>query len=260
MSQQQPQTSPVRQRTLTRRAFLPWLIVAVFGLGLFLLRKFIWGRAYPPLPQYAWMAPRFLRSEPSEPLHVEEGFYLNPETKIIHYLPEGKRRVFTGRLNAKQLLNENPIKLKTDFSAPTILRPRVNLSRASYSFERAAVSEFNRHNLDRGCALLLQAIQYELKSVNRIGKSFSMRPFHQSPSFRLYDLMAGVSVRYNRADDFRRMIDLITTSKDPNIIQRFDSRLKKWQDPQSRWHSRWTDRSKQIKWTVDEFSGLVLLM
>jgi len=288
MKENQSDSGLKPSKAITRRAFLPWLIVGVSGLNASLVSA--WGRRYlsKPLPKKTGVAPRFRKSGKNlgTAPTLTEGFYLNPKSQVIHYLPEGKKPRFTGKLNANRLQPKDPTEVaieslntgastfeiaqpavsispveKNAISKTAISRsgtaapagpPRVNVARASYSFEQAAVSQIKQNNVERGCDLLLYAIQYELRYR-------AAKPFLRShaPSLRLYDLLAGISVRYNKPDYLGRLISLTESVEAPIAVKGFAQRLTKWRDPQSRWYGRWADKSKRIEWKVDHLNGLV---
>lgn len=249
-------------RSLTRRAFLPWLIAGVSGLGFVSVQAFRRSRFSQPPPKFR-KRPYFRKWKKLRPApQLAPGFYLNPKSQIIHYVPEGKKPHFTAGINASRLQPADSIEAAVQSLKPNALTtdgsrakvfvparpPRVNKHRSSYSFERAAVSELKQNNVDRACDLLLYAIQYD----QLIGTP--------SPSFRLYDLLAGVAVRFNKSDCLQRLAAVIAKTSNPVAVKKLADRQKKWQDPQSHWHLRWSNRSKQIEWKVDKSIGPGLLM
>lgn len=242
---------------MPRRVFLPWLIVGAGGIITFVSTRFFSKAAQPDIQKYPISKPRRKnrKAEPKIPT-LEQGFYLNPFSEIIHYAPESPRPRFASLLPLKRLQQVDPTKLPIKYSDPKASTPRINISRASYAVEQAAANEINKKNIDRACELLLFGIRNEL-SASRIARFGRLRPYSKSPSLRLYDLLAGLYLRYNKPDQLAQLIDLIQKSQYPDA-HAFDSRLKKWQDSQTKWYRRWTDRNKQVQWTVNK--GLVLLM
>jgi hypothetical protein len=247
---------PTSER-MTRRNFLPSMIIAMTGLG-FVFARFLKGKEYSegdsrglhPQPHF-----RKRRKDTGTPPKLEPGFYINSKSQIIHYLPEGKRFHYTGHLKETNLNPYEPSGMPVNEA-----KPRINLSRFSYSVEQAAVSRLKGKNIDGGCDLLLSAITYELLAQYPNDRRLRSRPFKQKPSLRLYDLLAGASVRFDRPDYLERMIGVIESTKNITVNGIFHERLQKWRDLQSPWHRRWGNKSKKIEWKVDQFSGLVLLM
>jgi hypothetical protein len=245
--EQSDNAKPVR--TISRRTFLPWLIAGVTGVNFLVIRFFI-PKARPlPNPKYNVRKPRFVKPHKIvlHKVDLKTGFYLNNESKIIHYLADGKSPQFMKKIGPTPV---DPTKARVNSSNPRASKPRVSISRASYSFEHAAAAEIKQKNIDRACDLLIYAVEYELQSAYRAARVDRFRPSKQSPSFRLYDLLAGLSVRFNKPDYMKRMIDAINSVKDSKVRQSFDSRIKKWQDSQSGWYSYWSDQNTPVKWTV----------
>jgi len=254
---------PTQVKLFTRRRFLPWLItgVAGVGFGLSIVRELFGSDELPAAPKYKGLKPRHRKRSTIEPLKHDRGFYLYSETNVIHYFPEAKATRFTGDINYLQPIDPTRVAIHPpkphlprsrvagdDFSKRKLPPPHMNQLRASFAFEYEAVAKINAKNYQLAFDLLIYAIQAELQS-------------NYGPSFRLYDLLAGLCLRFDRVDLLKRMIEVIKSSKNDRVQSALDGRIKKWQDPQSRWYKRWSDRSKQIKWTtVDGRTGLVLLM
>jgi hypothetical protein len=122
-----------------------------------------------------------------------------------------------------------------------LTKPRVNLATASHAFEQAALSILQSPNLNhraygRACELLIYAINHDLYMKKKTG---------QPPSFRLYDLLAGITLRNNRISYFKEMLRLISDFDQQDIFQ---SRINKWQNPESSWYKRWHNYKHRIKW------------
>jgi hypothetical protein len=153
--------------------------------------------------------------------------------------------------------------------------PRVHLATASWSFEEAALDILRQvavgrkksgevyellHDLERViglthdrrkksgevCELLLCGIHHDLVFKQRINKD-------GHPSFRLYDLLAGVSIRYEQKTYLEQLLKLIKDSKQQHIFQ---TRIQKWQDVTSPWRQRWRNRKEPITWKSN--SGAVV--
>jgi hypothetical protein len=217
-----------------------------------LLFKALWKPREPK--SFLVLKPRYRKHTniPVGRFQLERGFHINTKSQVIHYLPDGKETRFTRDIAASRLKPYDPTTVPINQQ-----NPRVNVSRASYAFEQAAVTQFMQNNLDKGCQLLFYAINYELSSADKNGRSLAAK---SGPSFRLYDLLAGMSVRFDRMDYLERMIRLIEGAGDALVRLQFQDRIKKWQDPNGRWYRRWSDKNLRVKWTVDKLSGLVLLM
>ena len=241
-------------RNVSRRAFLPALIAGVTGLN-FLVIRFVISKAAPPSQP---KSPRFPKHKMVfTNLDLKPGFYLNPARGVIHYLSGGP----TPQLKKKEkngLTPADPTSTPVNATNRRQSKPRVDLYRSSYFFEQAAVAAINEKQIDRACTLLLYAIEYELRSAYRSLHARKFPRFKQSPSFRLYDLLAGISVRFDKQDQLKRMIELIKNVRDQRVKQSFDSRIKKWEDANSSWRRRWSDTNKQVSWKVNEGLGLLM--
>ena len=64
-------------------------------------------------------------------------------------------------------------------------------------------------------------------------------------SFRLYDLLGGLCVRFGHEEYLERVTDLITKSGQQLI---FHDRLAKWRDGASAWRRKWKDTDRMIRW------------
>jgi hypothetical protein len=120
-------------------------------------------------------------------------------------------------------------------------KPRLHITAASHAFEQAALfvlggKDLLRHDHEIACEFLVYALNHDLYLVGRS---------NHLPSFRLYDLLAGLSVRYDLTDYSRELVRLV---KEFKLEQLFQSRLKKWQDPNSAWHQRWSDQQRPVSW------------
>jgi hypothetical protein len=255
MNENQPTENKAPLRNVSRRVFLPGLIVGIFGLNAFVIKFFIPKAA--PLPDPHPKSPRFpKRNVEFTKLELSPGFYRNPNTAVIHYLSGGPTRLF--KVEAQKYLTLiNPTGTAINSVGHRIGRPRVDLGRSSYYFEQAAAAEIKNKQIDAACDLLLYAIRLETQSVYRADRMRYFRPFKKAPSFRLYDLLAGVSVRF-KTPHMAGMIALLKNSNDPKLRQSFDSRIEKWENSKSKWHLRWSNKNDPIEWTV--IKGLDLLM
>ena len=138
----------------------------------------------------------------------------------------------------------------------TDISPRVHLAAASWSFEEAALSIL-RSNSRIGdtksrevCELLLCGIQhdiiYKCKTSNNRKKA--------KPSFRLYDLLAGVAVRYRQDDSFRQLLKIIDSSQYKLL---FEPRIEKWKDVNGPWRQHWRNKKKPVVWKSSKLGAVV---
>jgi hypothetical protein len=155
-------------------------------------------------------------------LHVLSGSATPILLSTKSFKPEGKRQL------------DEP---DTEWST----RPRVNLATASHAFEQAALTLLRSADSDHktygsACECLIYAINHDLYVKTQTG---------QLPSFRLYDLLAGLAIRSNRNDYFKEMLRLISDFDQQDVFQ---SRIKKWQDDDGAWYKHWHNRKRGIKW------------
>ena len=260
MNEPQANESKPPLRNVSRRAFLPALIAGVTGLNFLVIYFFMPEAAPLPDPQAGKpkSRPRFPKHRMKlANLDLNPGFYLNPPSGVIHYVSGGP----TAQLKKKEkngLTPVDPTNTRINATNPLQSKPRVDLYRSSYFFEQAAIAAINEKQIDRASNLLLYAIEFELHSAYRLVQERGFPRFKQSPSFRLYDLLAGISVRFEKQDQLKRMVQLIKDAEDQQVKQSFDSRIKKWEDSNSRWRRRWSDTSKQVSWKVNKGLGLLM--
>lgn len=122
----------------------------------------------------------------------------------------------------------------------------VHLASASWSFEEAAIAilqsgSIDSHKTKEVCQLLLCGIQHDLlykQSTNNIRKK-------AQPSFRLYDLLAGISVRFREDESLQNLLEIIRKSEYQIVLE---PRIEKWQNVSGAWHQRWRNPHKRIKW------------
>ena len=129
---------------------------------------------------------------------------------------------------------------------------RVNITRASIAFELAALEHIKKQDYRSACEALMMGIQYDRAFLTKKRKN---------PDFRLYDLLAGLSVRHGLPDYLEKIIQehsernlpqasiLRETIKDQrkrNLPH--TSRLRKWTDRNSKWYKKWADKTNNVLW------------
>jgi hypothetical protein len=136
-----------------------------------------------------WKTQRYPKRRRSSSVVAEDlnqDFYNNPKSQIIHYVSYDKRILDIKNIN-KERLAQHMVKeplLELNFKNKN---QRVHLSTSSHSFEQAAMLSMRQKEYKKACQLLLYGIKHDLLFKIGIG-----RP----PSFRLYDLLAGITVRF----------------------------------------------------------------
>jgi len=127
--------------------------------------------------------------------------------------------------------------------------PRVHLASASWAFEEAAVAALRKKPVDRKhseeiCKLLVFAINHDI---------FFKSARSRRPSYRLYDLLAGLCVRFKQDAYFQELLRLIKVAGQEGL---FKTRVDKWNDLQSGWRKRWRNRARPLKW-ISSSGGVV---
>jgi hypothetical protein len=133
-----------------------------------------------------------------------------------------------------------------------LLRSRdlhVNLANASVSLETVALEQLRaKTDGERVKQILILAIDHDAryKAASR-GR----------PSFRLYDLLAGIHVRMaainsvspdpNPAAELLKRLTESYTS-DQYVTRQIDARLQKWADSKGLWHECWSDQNSEVRW------------
>ena len=147
-----------------------------------------------------------------------------PGLEVAHYV-NSDHTVAGAAINA-QHFSRMTVQEVTAVTAPV----HVHYSCASVSFERAALGTM-AGSPDEQLALLLAGLRHDLryKSATR-----------ERPDFRLFDLAAGLSARYDRADHLKQIVDLakqilITHRANAFVSKAMNERLEKWSDPESPW-------------------------
>jgi hypothetical protein len=112
---------------------------------------------------------------------------------------------------------------------------RVTLAESSWGLEMIALDAVAAGDKTRACDILLTAVRHDMLFVARTARR---------PSYRLYDLLAGLSARWSlpHLATMTRMIDAST------MAPAFRYRIRTWQDVASPWRKRWTAESRV--WTV----------
>jgi hypothetical protein len=257
-----PATAGVRSRS-ERRSFVSAVVVG----GVFAAAYPLWltgGRILRRVGVNATRR-RFSGIVRSARVTLDAGvFYRNTKTSTIHYAvrvpdrlePSRQQGFATHCLSVGEshvaILNVTYVNEKAFEKLPSLpARPlqaesaRPNLSSASRSFETAAMAAVLARDPNSASNLLLHAIDYDLVYAMRRGRR---------PSYRLYDLLAVISVRYNLPKNLAAMRSRIVGSRLPRTehVEAIAARLEKW-EKSAEWRRRWQDKNATVKW------GCVLL-
>lgn len=181
--------------------------------------------------------PRFIpqevkaRRKANRITHVSRkpGFYKNKRSDIVHHV--SAQGII---LDAHQL---NPAHLVTSSSAEIdnqAFLPRLQLATACRTLEAEALKQIRQKKHNSACELLHIAIGYD-----RRHRQWSLH----RPAYRIYDLLAALSVRYEPDVDLA-LLSIVKDDGDDAL----QKRRKKWDEPNSKWRKRWKNGEKQIKW------------
>ena len=152
---------------------------------------------------------------------LEEGFYArkskptpagptanSPRRNIIQYVDSEKHVLFVTIITENNLRSALPAELAVNgftLSGPEKSRfpsTHVSLGHASALFELAALEKLKTKQYGPACELLIDGIRHDLAFKNRV---------HGTPSLRLLDLLAIVSVRRNQKDHLEGLLKLSKT-------------------------------------------------
>lgn len=193
-----------------------------------------------------------------------------PSGTVVHYIGQGGITAVSARIpDVKRLrvLNNIPKYPWLGISSKTHLYSWASTTRSSQSFkqdresllefrichatapwscENAALDLLEQHgigpaNIASAINLLLLAIRQDAVFRSRSG---SLRK-QANANYRLYDLVAGLAVRYRQP---HVMEELVQRIKQSGHELTFLDRTRKWADFKSKWHRRWMDRNVPVVW------------
>lgn len=267
------------QRAAARRRQVLAAVAVATLLIVFTHRKVVLARRHQP-SSYAWRLERLarrrdrLRARAGSLAGLAPGFYHAhrepPRSTVVHYVRPGGQTAVGARMpDVKRLqpLGKLPrypwlgISSKNDLyawtsavpSTPSLEDDRQSLrgfrlchATASWACENAALDLLERHgagpaNIAAAIQLLLLGIRHDAVFRSRSG---SLRK-QASADYRLYDLAAGLAVRYRQPHVIEELVRRIRQS---GHELSFLSRTRKWADFRSRWHRRWMDRRAPVVW------------
>lgn len=108
---------------------------------------------------------------------------------------------------------------------------RIALAEAGWALELKAIEAANEKRFSDACDILLCAVRHDLIFAKVGGRK---------PNFRLYDLLAGLSVR-GKTDHLDKMAKLV---KESPLLPAFRDRIRTWSDSNGRWKKRWASETK----------------
>lgn len=223
-------TDGIDPSKLSRREFVPLLAAGLAMVGVIsiytfpgLILKLKESSAKPRQKPYM---PRFRTKNRNNYLtELKPGFYRNRRSNVIHYVSEktGSRQNVIHRVSR---INENNLIAIPNILAISPMEERVTVRCYSYALERETAASLNAHDTGAAFERLTYALQYDLTL-----------PSH---SRRLYDLFAGLTVKFGQEKKLKSFIQKI--ERHPPMSKEFKERLKKWQAGDNNWRRSWTTR------------------
>lgn len=141
-------------------------------------------KRWPKAP--ATRNPRYLKDAATSfvATKLKPGFYVNPRSKVVHYVAQDGRIRQVQRINVSRL---RPLAI-ADVSRLLLAdtAARVHLTTASRALEEAALDHFKRSQPDVAFQLLATAIRHDQRLKQQS---------NEMPSLRLYDLYAAKAVQ-----------------------------------------------------------------
>jgi hypothetical protein len=165
---------------------------------------------------------------------------------IAHYVGPDHKVPCVVRINERRLQN---VRI-TDLVA-TDSTLHVHLRCASISFERAALGSLTTERIER-CQLLISGLRHDAQF-----KAGTRR----RPDFRLYDLAAGLCVRYGEQDLLKQVIELAQSAErarvdDQFVVAELRKRYQKWMNSSNAWHGYWTSQTI-IPWNQSRIGPII---
>ncbi|MEE8507288.1 MAG: hypothetical protein V3S40_13845 [Kiloniellales bacterium] len=192
--------------------------------------------------------PRYVKriKLPSVQTKLSRGFYRNPssdknpEMQTVHYVDtNGNIR----GIRSEAIWRRFESIPDDEAHTPEVLG-RMPQHYRDWDMEHAAIELIQLNQRPAACDLLLAAVKMQLE------RAFgSPDGRFKKLNLRVFDLLAGLSVREDHVGHLDQMIDRIEKSP-PRVRREIGNRVKKWRDTdgQWRWRERWTNRQHTIKW------------
>lgn len=221
-----------------RRQFL-YLSGAVGLLGLIyislprsLLPKSLTAR----MPRFKKRAGARATSPLPEQFHAT--FQLNSKSGVIHFINCAGWSAGKLWLNSEYFQPHGAETIASALSLENISankKPHVDLSRWGFIAEPLALKKFAAGNLQQALDILWSAIIVD----TRRKKNFRVKP-----SYRLYDLYAGLAVRGKSSEQLKKLDQYV--SENWGSDKTLEARRRKWSKPPSAWVSKW--QGAELPW------------
>lgn len=166
------------------------------------------------------------------------GLHLNVRTNVMHYILDSGQILGVTAVNVGYLK-----KVETSVLKEPPALPRININRASATFELIALDYIKQKKFSLACDALMLGILYNREKLSRTKGHID---------FRLYDLLAGISVRYELHSYIKSAIEGANEKTHDKLCSKCNKALVdraiKWNRINGQWRKKWEDSSKEIIW------------
>ena len=157
-------------------------------------------KRWPKPPAGVRRNPRYRRKKSQGyATKLSPGFYRNTRSQVIHYVGNDGRIARVNHINESRLRPVAVNELVQLGAINSSAGPHVNFSVASHALEKAALARIQAGDKESASRLLLQAIRHD---------QFFKLGTREDASLRLYDLLAGLSLRYNQPETLSEVVRL----------------------------------------------------
>ena len=156
------------------------------------------------------------------------GLQVNKRSKVAHYILDSGQLLGVSKINV-----ENLVPIKFDILKVPPNNPHAHIARASATFELTALEYVKNQDYKSACEALMVGIRYDRMARTKANKT---------PDFRLYDLLAGLSIRHGLPKYLQEVSAVLShkkTSQSSTIYDTaFSSRMQKWHNLNGKWHKK----------------------
>lgn len=120
----------------------------------------------------------------------------------------------------------------------------------TWQWEAAALDRIEAGQMEAACDLLFAGIKLDLRAITET----ELKIPKKRPNLRLYDLLAGLAVRYQKElylEELCTLIDGLRGGQKELVDRRLSSlekRISKWRNPNGSWRKRWANPEKPVWW------------
>ncbi len=176
------------------------------------------------------------------PVGLAGSFYRNVRTNVVHYIDKfsgASTEALRQRHNLIPISERQLISLLTNAGGSDPAGARLSLRQAGVIAERLALRQLRRGNTASALELLWAGILHDTAWKRASGGR---------PSYRLYDLYAGIARRAENDSALRAVRKHVRTVWPNDRL--LGDRTRNWLDRPSAWQARW--RSEEFNWRFPE--------